>query len=122
MQLAHGTDRRARLADAVEIVFPLQRHCRIGAPERILLGAGPVPAAVIDALLADLHQRAADRNLRAEHGLQHLAGHGAGGDARCGLARGTTPAAALVAAAVLARKSTRLQSSHNCAYRTQSSA
>src|SRR3546814_3741411 len=100
----------------------------------MLLGAGPVPAAVIDALLADLHQRAADRNLRAEQGLQHLAGHGAGGDARCGLARGTTPAAAIVADAVFgpvgvigmtgaelvpalavvlaARKSTRLNSSH----------
>src|SRR5690606_1531575 len=87
----------AGLADAVEIILPLHRHLRIGAPEGILLDARPVPVGVIDTLLADLHQRTADDHAVAEDVAQHLAGNRAGGDPCGRLARGRAPAAAIVA-------------------------
>ena len=94
--LDHRASRGTGLAYLGQVAFPRLRGRRVGAEERVVIHRVPVPTRPVDAMRADLHQRAADA-----HGLaQHLAGHTAGGDAHRRLARRRPAAAAIVADAV----------------------
>ena len=93
--LDHRADRRARPADGVEIVDEAPDRLGVRAEERISAHLVPAPVRPVDLELAELHERAADRDPGDD-----LAGDGAGGDPRGGLARRRPPAAAIVADAV----------------------
>ena len=93
--LDHRADRRAALADAVEIVLEERGLVLVRAEERIARDLVPVPFVAIDLVRAHLHQRAA--HVHAGH---DLAGDGAGRDPRRGLARRGAAAAAIIAQAV----------------------
>src|SRR5687767_8157357 len=99
--LDHRADRGTGLARAVQQRFPLRHHFRVRAPEAVALGLGPVPAGARGADAADLDQGAADLHRLVHQVRQHLARDRARRDARGGLARGGTPAAAIVAVAVI---------------------
>ncbi len=67
--LDHRTDRRAALANAVEIIGIERGAVLVGAEERILVDLVPVPVVAIDLVRSHLHQRATHR-----HARQDLAG------------------------------------------------
>ncbi len=93
--LDHGADRGAGLAHLVEVGRPGVDDAGVGREEGVVVDLAPAPARAVDPVLADLHQRAADRDAG-----DHLARDRAGGHPHRRLARGGAPAAAVVADAV----------------------
>ena len=75
--LEHRADRRARLADVVEIGLEAFRRLGVGAEEGIAVHLRPVPARAVDRALAHRHERAANGHARHD-----LARDGAGSDSR----------------------------------------
>src|SRR5581483_2313725 len=93
--LQHRADRRAALADAVEIFLEESGLVLVGTEERIFANLVPVPFVAVDLVRAHLHQRAAHADLG-----QDLARDGAGRNPHRGLARRGAAAAAIIAQAV----------------------
>src|SRR6202035_4903818 len=91
----HRADRRAFLADAIEVVLEERGLVLVGTEERISCDLVEIPFVAVDLVWAHLHQRAAHF-----HAGQYLARDGAGGDAGRGLARRGAAAAAIIAQAV----------------------
>ena len=91
----HRADRRAALADAVEIALEERGLVLVRTEKRIARDLVPVPFGAIDLVRTHLHQRAAHF-----HTGQDLAGDRAGCDPRRGFARRRAAAATIIAQAI----------------------